>query len=74
MYIKNNSSATITVLYSGTKSVRLVISPQSSKTVSLPSGTYRVVATASGVIPFYGTENLTGGSYESEYYISTTRY
>lgn len=74
VYIKNSSSATITVLYSGAKSVRLVISPHSSKTVSLPSGTYRVVATASGVIPFYGTENLTGGSYESEYYISTTRY
>ena len=74
VYIKNSSSSTITVLYSGTKSTRIVLSPHTSKTVNMPSGRYQVVATASGVIPFYGTENLTGGSYESEYYITTTRY
>jgi hypothetical protein len=72
VHIRNSSGSTITILYSGTRSMRVVLSPHQSQTISLPSGSYRVVATAPGVRSFYGTENLTGGDYESEYYI--TRY
>lgn len=74
VFIKNSSSSTITILYSGANSRRIILSPHQSQTVSLPSGSYRVVATAPGVRSFYGTENLTGGDYSSEYYITTTRY
>lgn len=72
--IRSRCDRTITVMYSGVKSVKIEIGANRSRTFTLPSGNYRVVATASGVLPFYGTENLTGGSYESEYYIETRRY
>ena len=74
VHIRNSSSSTITILYSGPKSLRIVLSPSQSRTVVLPSSNYKVVATAPGVRSFYGTESLTGGDYESEYYITTSRY
>ena len=60
-------------MYSGVKSMKIVLSPYQSRKVVLPSGTYKVVATSPGVRSFYGTEDLTGGDYESEYYIETRR-
>ena len=56
-------------MYSGVKSVKIVLGAYQSRSIILPSSSYDVVATSPGVIPFYGTENLTGGEYESEYYI-----
>lgn len=72
--ISSRCDRTITIMYSGVKSMKIVLGPYQSRSIVLPSSTYKVVATASGVRSFYGTENLTGGDYESEYYISTTRY
>lgn len=74
MAVASRCDRTITIMYSGVKSVKIQIGPHKSRSFVLPSGNYHVVATASGVIPFYGTEKLTGGSYESEYYIETRRY
>ena len=72
--LTNNSNQTITIRYSGVKSMKIVLSPGHTRSIILPSSTYKVVATAPGVRPFYGTEDLTGGDYESVYYISTSRY
>lgn len=72
--LTNSSGRTITILYSGVKSMRIVLEAYQTRTIILPSSSYDVVATAPGVRSFYGTENLTGGEYESEYYISTSRY
>lgn len=76
IYIKNDTQYTLTLLYSGKESKRLVLRPQGSGTVVLPDGTYRIAAsvTASNVRSYAGTETLTGGEYEVSYYISTTRY
>ena len=72
--IKSRCDQTITIMYSGVKSIKFVLAPYESRSVVLPSSTYKVVATSPGVRSFYGTENLTGGDYESEYYIERRRY
>ena len=74
--IENNTSYILTLLYSGPESKRVVIAPQSTRTVLLKNGYYRIAASvsASGVRSFAGSENLNGGSYSVEYYIVTTRY
>ena len=54
--------------------MKIVLEAYQTRTIILPSSSYDVVATAPGVRSFYGKENLTGGVYESEYYISTSRY
>ena len=72
--ICSRCNQTITIMYSGIKSIKIVLSPYQSRKVVLPSGDYKVVATSPGVRSFYGTESLTGGDYESEYYIETRRY
>ena len=74
--IENSTQYTLTLLYSGPDSKRVVISPQQTSYVTLRNGSYRVAASvsASGVRNFAGTENLTGGSYSVEYYIVTSRY
>lgn len=73
--IENNTSYTLTILYSGTESKRLVIRPNGSSSITLKNGVYRIAASvnAANVRKYAGTENLNGGSYESSYYISTTR-
>jgi len=72
--IRSRCDRTITILYSGRESLRIDIAPYGTRSIVLPSGNYKVVAKASGVRSFYGNENLTGGTYESEYYIQTVRY
>lgn len=74
IHITSRCDRSITIMYSGVKSMKIVLGSYQSRTIVLPSSTYKVVATAPGVRSFYGTENLTGGDYESEYYISTSRY
>lgn len=74
IHIHNKSDHTITILYSGIKSVKVMLGGFQSKTIILPSSSYDVVATSPDVRPFYGKENLTGGDYESTYKIITTRY
>ena len=74
--VRNDTQYTLTLLYSGAESKRLVISPHSSKSVSLKSGSYRIVASvnAYNVRNFAGREELMGGSYDVSYYIQTSRF
>lgn len=71
--VSNNTGYTLTLLYSGADSKRLVISPQGSSSISLHNGTYKVAAyvSASNVRTFAGTEYLQGGEYGVTYYISS---
>ena len=73
---KNDTQYTLTLLYSGTESKRIVISSYDSQGVQLKSGSYRIVASvdARRVRNFAGKEDLTGGIYSVNYYISTSRY
>lgn len=74
--VTNRTSYTLTLLYSGPDSKRLVISPGGTSSVTLKNGRYRVAASvnASNVGNYAGTEDLSGGSYSVEYYISTHRF
>lgn len=76
IYIKNSTNYTLTILYSGTDSKRVTIAPNMRTSVSLSNGLYRIAATvsASNVRNFAGTENLTGDTYNVEYYISSSYY
>ncbi|MFI3296653.1 MAG: hypothetical protein R3Y59_03375 [bacterium] len=74
--IYNNTRYTLTLLYSGTTSKRVIISPKQYKYLSLKNGKYKVAASvnAHNVGKYAGTEELDGGKYEVEYYISTSKY
>lgn len=74
--VKNSTSYTLTLLYSGVDSKRLVISAGQSSSIRLKNGSYRVAASVSAynVRKYAGTENLNGGSYDVEYYISSQRF
>lgn len=71
--VNNDTGYTLTLLYSGTDSKRLVISPQGSETISLYNGAYKVAAfvSASNVRSYAGSEQLLGGEYSVSYYISS---
>lgn len=77
--ITNQTQYTMTLLYSGTaESYKLEIPANATRSINLLNGKYRISASvaASNVIPYTGTETLTGGGYEASYYIhtTTTRY
>ena len=74
--VTNSTSYTLTLLYSGPDSKRLVIGAGQTSSIRLKNGSYRVAASvsASNVSNYAGTENLQGGSYSVDYYISTYRY
>lgn len=74
--VYNNTSYTLTLLYSGPESKRLTLTPHGKGTIKLKNGSYRVAASASTstVQNYAGTENLEGGSYEVEYYVETSSY
>lgn len=74
--VRNSTAYSLTVMYSGPTSKRLVLSPHSSGSLSLVRGNYRIAASvdAAGVRPFAGNEQVEGGSYEVEYYIQTYQY
>ena len=74
IHIHSQCDRDITIMYSGAVSKKIELSPYGYQTITLTSGSYKVVATAFGVTPFYGTETLTGGEYSAEYYIITTRH
>jgi len=69
--IHNNTDLTLTLKlddYSYT------FSSQERKTLSLPSGSYSYRASAPGVIPDHGTENMKSNyQYEWSFYVSTIR-
>lgn len=74
--VENATSYILTVYYSGTDGKRVAIAPHGSQSVVLTNGLYRIAASVNdaSVRPFAGTENLTGGEYNVQYYIKTTRY
>ena len=74
--VSNSTSYTLTILYSGPDSKRLIINAGGTKSVRLKNGQYRVAASvsAANVSNYAGSENLNGGSYSVDYYISTYRY
>lgn len=73
--VKNDTRYTLTLLYSGIESLRVVIKAYDSKKIKLKSDSYRIVASvnANGVLNFAGTENLVGGEYSVSYYIQSLR-
>jgi hypothetical protein len=72
----NKTSYVLTIRYSGTESKKIDLSPQQRLSISLKNGTYRVTASANNasVRNYAGTEVLSGGGYDSQYYIQTSRY
>lgn len=72
--VYNNTSYTLTLLYSGPESKRLTLSSNGRGSVKLKNGEYRVAASVSSsdVQKYAGTVYLQGGEYEGEYYIFTT--
>ena len=74
--VTNRTSYTLTLRYSGPDSKKLVISPGGTSSVTLKNGRYRVAASvnASNVSNYAGIEDLSGGSYSVEYYISTHHF
>lgn len=73
--VTNNTSYTLTLLYSGPDSKRVVIFSGGTSSVILKNGDYRVAASvsASNVRNYAGNENLQGGNYTVSYYISPYR-
>lgn len=74
--LKNSTSYTIDVMYSGkVQSYKRSIEPNGSTTLSVTPGSYKVVVQAKGsdVRPFYGENDLNAGEYSEEFYIRTTR-
>ena len=71
--ITNSTSYTLTILYSGPDSKKLVIEASGTKSIRLKNGQYKVAASvdAYNVRRFAGTEDLRGGNYSADYYIST---
>ncbi len=72
--ITNSTRYTLTVLYSGPSSKKVVISPSYSSIITLSPGYYKVAAkvSSSSVRPFAGTHSLQSGNYNSNFYIQTT--
>ena len=71
--VYNKTAYTLTLLYSGVESKRLVLAPQSKGNIKLENGVYRIAASvdAPDIGRYTGKENLVGGTYEVEYYIET---
>lgn len=74
--ITNSTSYTLTLLYSGPDSKKIIIAPYKTGHTTLPNGTYRVAASVDAyrVQKYAGSETLNGGSYSAEYYIVTSKY
>lgn len=72
--ITNSTRYTLTVLYSGPSSKKIVIAPGFSNSIILRPGYYKVAAkvSSSSVRPFAGTHSLQSGNYNSNFYIQTT--
>lgn len=68
--ITNDTGCELTIRYSGTEAKMLNIPKGETRTISLKSGSYRIVASACGA-NYAGTENLQG-DYGSTFYINTS--
>ena len=72
--VTNDTQYTLTLLYSGPSSKRLVLSPHATQSLTLTNGNYKIAASvnSAGVRPYAGTETLSGGGYDISYYISSS--
>ena len=72
--IENATSYTITVLYSGPDSTKVVVPAGQTKKVRIKSGSYKVAVTTEqpNILPFYGSTDFSSGSYSEEFYIQTS--
>jgi len=72
--VYNNTAYILTLRYSGTESKIIDIPSRSRQSISLSNGNYRIAASvnAANVRNYAGSENLTGGNYDVEYYISSS--
>lgn len=72
--VKNDTTHTLTVLYSGPTSKKSVLAARQSATITLSAGPYTVGARVDdpSVIPFAGTDTLSGGDYSNTFYIVTS--
>jgi outer membrane protein assembly factor BamD (BamD/ComL family) len=71
--VKNDTEYTLTIRYSGRQSKKIILLPRTSTTATIANGAYRVAASvnASNVGNYAGKETLSGGTYESSFYIKT---
>ena len=65
--IKNNTGCDLIVRYSGSKVIKVEIPNGGTRSVSLPSGNYRVAASACS--SNYGASENLSGDYSSTFYI-----
>lgn len=74
--IENDTGYPLTVMYSGTESKSITIAPGFRQSITVKNGSYRIAASvpAPNIRPFAGTENLTGGRYETGYVVVPSRY
>lgn len=67
--VYNNTIKTLTLKLN---SANYTFIPQEKKKITLPPGTYKYIASAPGVIPYYGNDSLLGNyTYTWEFYIVT---
>jgi tetratricopeptide (TPR) repeat protein len=70
--IENGTPFGLTVIFSGPASKQVALLPGTTRTVSLPVGTYKVAArvTAPDVLPFFGVDQYAPNSdYQARFYI-----
>jgi len=69
--IENFTDYPLTVLYSGTESKSILISPRGKTSVTITNGFYRIAASVPdrNIRPFAGEEYVSGGRYETGYCI-----
>jgi hypothetical protein len=70
--IENQTEYELTVRYSGTASMKLIVPKHGRRRISLSPGTYRVTASAAAanVRDYYGKEAMRGGRYSYGFYIT----
>ncbi len=72
--ISNDTDYTMSVLFSGPDSKKLVLVSNCTQSILLASGKYAIAARvedARGIRPFAGHETFTGGEYSETFYIET---
>lgn len=74
--VENATQYTLTVMYSGTESRVMKISPGSKGAITLTNGFYKIAASVppAHIRPFAGTEVLSGGRYETGFCVVTYRF
>ena len=69
--IKNITGFTLVIIYSGPVSEKIEVKDGSMYVVKLPNGQYNITATLNSNLigSFVGKENLTGGKYETKFFL-----